>query len=137
MAVDGRGAVIKGYEGGSFVKPTILADVPRGSEIAGLQSHDRLARLSLDDGHQQPCGGERRGNGQAKNQEYLKQIHLSLPGQRMPATARSRLRLFDQFLNLHRVDRRPSVAVALKEDPLAVGGKDRRSQGRVRRAVLA
>ncbi|HEY5983396.1 MAG TPA: aldehyde dehydrogenase family protein, partial [Anaerolineales bacterium] len=34
VAVDGRGAVIKGYEGGSFVKPTILADVPRNSEVA-------------------------------------------------------------------------------------------------------
>jgi malonate-semialdehyde dehydrogenase (acetylating) / methylmalonate-semialdehyde dehydrogenase len=32
--VDGRGASIKGYEGGYFVKPTILADVPRGSEIS-------------------------------------------------------------------------------------------------------
>ncbi|HEY5983424.1 MAG TPA: aldehyde dehydrogenase family protein, partial [Anaerolineales bacterium] len=34
VAVDGRGAVIKGYEGGSFVKPTILAGVPRNSEVA-------------------------------------------------------------------------------------------------------
>lgn len=34
LPVDGRGAKIKGYENGSFVKPTILADVPRGSEIA-------------------------------------------------------------------------------------------------------
>ncbi|NUQ84206.1 MAG: CoA-acylating methylmalonate-semialdehyde dehydrogenase [Anaerolineales bacterium] len=34
VPVDGRGAVIKGYERGSFVRPTILADVPRGSEIA-------------------------------------------------------------------------------------------------------
>src|SRR5687767_5771644 len=34
VPVDGRGALVKGYEGGNFVKPTILADVPRGSEIA-------------------------------------------------------------------------------------------------------
>jgi malonate-semialdehyde dehydrogenase (acetylating)/methylmalonate-semialdehyde dehydrogenase len=34
VPVDGRGALIKGYDNGSFVKPTILADVPRGSEIA-------------------------------------------------------------------------------------------------------
>lgn len=32
--VDGRGAVIKGYEGGHFVRPTILAEVQPGSEIA-------------------------------------------------------------------------------------------------------
>ena len=32
--VDGRGASIKGYEGGYFIRPTILSDVPRGSEIA-------------------------------------------------------------------------------------------------------
>jgi malonate-semialdehyde dehydrogenase (acetylating)/methylmalonate-semialdehyde dehydrogenase len=34
IPVDGRGALVKGYEGGYFVKPTILADVPRGSEIS-------------------------------------------------------------------------------------------------------
>jgi malonate-semialdehyde dehydrogenase (acetylating)/methylmalonate-semialdehyde dehydrogenase len=34
VPVDGRGARVQGYEGGYFVKPTILADVPRGSEIA-------------------------------------------------------------------------------------------------------
>src|SRR5512138_2543023 len=34
VPVDGRGTSINGYEGGSFVRPTILADVPRGSEIA-------------------------------------------------------------------------------------------------------
>jgi malonate-semialdehyde dehydrogenase (acetylating)/methylmalonate-semialdehyde dehydrogenase len=34
IPVDGRGALIKGYEGGYFVRPTILSDVPRGSEIA-------------------------------------------------------------------------------------------------------
>lgn len=34
VPVDGRGTVIKGYESGNFVKPTILADVSRGSEIA-------------------------------------------------------------------------------------------------------
>src|SRR5512141_2479884 len=34
VPVDGRGASIQGYEGGYFVRPTILADVPRGSEIS-------------------------------------------------------------------------------------------------------
>jgi hypothetical protein len=34
LPVDGRGTSIKGYESGHFVRPTILADVPRGSEIA-------------------------------------------------------------------------------------------------------
>jgi malonate-semialdehyde dehydrogenase (acetylating)/methylmalonate-semialdehyde dehydrogenase len=34
VPVDGRGTSIRGYEGGSFVRPTILADVPRGSEIS-------------------------------------------------------------------------------------------------------
>jgi malonate-semialdehyde dehydrogenase (acetylating)/methylmalonate-semialdehyde dehydrogenase len=34
IPVDGRGTLIQGYEGGYFVKPTILADVPRGSEIS-------------------------------------------------------------------------------------------------------
>jgi len=34
VPVDGRGTMITGYEGGSFVRPTILADVPRGSEIS-------------------------------------------------------------------------------------------------------
>ena len=34
VPVDGRGTVVKGYEGGNFVKPTILLDVPRGSELS-------------------------------------------------------------------------------------------------------
>ena len=34
LPVDGRGARVKGYEGGYFVRPTILAEVPRGSEIS-------------------------------------------------------------------------------------------------------
>lgn len=34
VPVDGRGTLIKGYDNGAFIKPTILADVPRGSEIA-------------------------------------------------------------------------------------------------------
>ncbi len=34
LPVDGRGTLIKGYEGGSFVRPTILADVPGGGQIA-------------------------------------------------------------------------------------------------------
>jgi len=34
VPVDGRGAVIRGYEDGSFVRPTILVDAPQGGEIA-------------------------------------------------------------------------------------------------------
>jgi malonate-semialdehyde dehydrogenase (acetylating)/methylmalonate-semialdehyde dehydrogenase len=34
IPVDGRGTVVKGYEKGSFVRPTILLDVPRGGEVA-------------------------------------------------------------------------------------------------------
>jgi malonate-semialdehyde dehydrogenase (acetylating)/methylmalonate-semialdehyde dehydrogenase len=34
VPVDGRGVSIKDYEGGTFVRPTILADVPRSGEIA-------------------------------------------------------------------------------------------------------
>jgi malonate-semialdehyde dehydrogenase (acetylating)/methylmalonate-semialdehyde dehydrogenase len=34
IPVDGRGTSIKGYENGAFVRPTILADVKPGSEIA-------------------------------------------------------------------------------------------------------
>ena len=34
LPVDGRRSVIQGYENGSFVRPTILLDLPLGSEIA-------------------------------------------------------------------------------------------------------
>ncbi len=34
LPVDGRGTVVKSYERGSFVRPTILSNVQRGSEIA-------------------------------------------------------------------------------------------------------
>jgi len=34
VLVDGRGTSIKGYEGGTFVRPTVLGEVPRGSEIS-------------------------------------------------------------------------------------------------------
>ncbi len=33
IPVDGRGAIVKGYERGNFVRPTILSDVSRGGEI--------------------------------------------------------------------------------------------------------
>ena len=33
LRVDGRGAVVNGYEGGSFVRPTVLDNVPAGSEV--------------------------------------------------------------------------------------------------------
>ena len=34
IPVDGRGAVIKGYEGGSFIRPTIIADVSPEARVA-------------------------------------------------------------------------------------------------------
>jgi malonate-semialdehyde dehydrogenase (acetylating)/methylmalonate-semialdehyde dehydrogenase len=34
LPVDGRGTLVKGYEDGSFVRPTILSNVTRGSKIA-------------------------------------------------------------------------------------------------------
>jgi malonate-semialdehyde dehydrogenase (acetylating)/methylmalonate-semialdehyde dehydrogenase len=34
LLVDGRKPSIKGYESGNFVRPTVLADVPPGSEVA-------------------------------------------------------------------------------------------------------
>src|SRR3990172_2230763 len=34
VPVDGRGTVVKGYERGSFVRPTILSEIQPGSEIA-------------------------------------------------------------------------------------------------------
>jgi malonate-semialdehyde dehydrogenase (acetylating)/methylmalonate-semialdehyde dehydrogenase len=37
LLVDGRGAAISGYEGGYFVKPTILANVDPRSEIAQIE----------------------------------------------------------------------------------------------------
>ncbi|RJP47896.1 MAG: CoA-acylating methylmalonate-semialdehyde dehydrogenase [Anaerolineaceae bacterium] len=33
VCVDGRGTTVKGYEGGSFVRPTVIADVQKGSEL--------------------------------------------------------------------------------------------------------
>lgn len=33
VCVDGRGTVVKGYERGSFVRPTVIADVQPGSEL--------------------------------------------------------------------------------------------------------
>jgi malonate-semialdehyde dehydrogenase (acetylating) / methylmalonate-semialdehyde dehydrogenase len=33
VCVDGRGATVQGYEGGSFVRPTVIADVQPGSEL--------------------------------------------------------------------------------------------------------
>ncbi len=34
VPVDGRGAIVTGYERGTFVRPTILSGIPRGGEIA-------------------------------------------------------------------------------------------------------
>jgi len=33
VCADGRGTVVKGYESGSFVRPTVIADVQKGSEF--------------------------------------------------------------------------------------------------------
>lgn len=37
MVIDGRGARIEGYEDGYFLRPTVLADLPPGGEIAGTE----------------------------------------------------------------------------------------------------
>jgi malonate-semialdehyde dehydrogenase (acetylating)/methylmalonate-semialdehyde dehydrogenase len=37
VLVDGRGGTIRGYERGNFLRPTILQNVPPGSEIAGTE----------------------------------------------------------------------------------------------------
>jgi malonate-semialdehyde dehydrogenase (acetylating) / methylmalonate-semialdehyde dehydrogenase len=37
MVVDGRGAVIPGYEKGNFLRPTIFSDLPLGSEVASTE----------------------------------------------------------------------------------------------------
>ena len=37
VPVDGRGTQVKGYEKGTFVRPTILADIKPGSEISGIE----------------------------------------------------------------------------------------------------
>ena len=48
VPVDGRGVSIKGYEGGYFVRPTILADVPRGSEISKTEIFGPVLSLMHD-----------------------------------------------------------------------------------------
>ena len=37
IPVDGRNAIIPGYEKGSFIRPTILLDVPPGSQVASTE----------------------------------------------------------------------------------------------------
>ncbi|MCI0554846.1 MAG: CoA-acylating methylmalonate-semialdehyde dehydrogenase, partial [Anaerolineae bacterium] len=53
VPVDGRGTIVKGYEGGSFVRPTILLDVPRGSEVSRTEIFGPVLSLmhvdSVDD----------------------------------------------------------------------------------------
>lgn len=53
IPVDGRGIVIKGYEGGSFIRPTILVDVAKGSEVARTEIFGPVLSLmhvnSVDD----------------------------------------------------------------------------------------
>jgi malonate-semialdehyde dehydrogenase (acetylating)/methylmalonate-semialdehyde dehydrogenase len=62
IPVDGRGATITGYEGGYFVKPTILADVPRGSEIARTEIFGPVLSLmhvnSVDEAIELVNGGQ-------------------------------------------------------------------------------
>jgi malonate-semialdehyde dehydrogenase (acetylating)/methylmalonate-semialdehyde dehydrogenase len=53
VPVDGRGTVVKGYERGSFVRPTILSEVKKGSEIARTEIFGPVLSLvhvnSIDD----------------------------------------------------------------------------------------
>jgi len=37
MIVDGRGAVIQGYEKGNFIRPTVFSDLPMHSEVASTE----------------------------------------------------------------------------------------------------
>ncbi|HEX6271152.1 MAG TPA: CoA-acylating methylmalonate-semialdehyde dehydrogenase [Anaerolineales bacterium] len=47
IPVDGRGIVIKGYEGGSFGRPTILLDVPQGSQVTRTEIFGPVLSLML------------------------------------------------------------------------------------------
>jgi malonate-semialdehyde dehydrogenase (acetylating)/methylmalonate-semialdehyde dehydrogenase len=53
LPVDGRGTTVKGFEGGSFVRPTILSDVQKGSEISKTEIFGPVLSLmhvnSVDD----------------------------------------------------------------------------------------
>ena len=53
IPVDGRGTVIKGYENGSFVRPTILADLPVAGDVARTEIFGPVLALthvkSIDD----------------------------------------------------------------------------------------
>ena len=69
IPVDGRGVSIKGYEGGYFVRPTILADVPRGSEIARTEIFGPVLSLMHVDSVEQAI--ELVNSGQYGNQASL------------------------------------------------------------------
>jgi malonate-semialdehyde dehydrogenase (acetylating)/methylmalonate-semialdehyde dehydrogenase len=62
VPVDGRGTVVKGYERGNFVRPTILSDVPIGSEISRTEIFGPVLSLmhvkSIDDAIQLVNGGQ-------------------------------------------------------------------------------
>lgn len=62
VPVDGRGTVVKGYERGSFVRPTILSDVKKGSEIARTEIFGPVLSLmhvnSIDDAIQLVNSGQ-------------------------------------------------------------------------------
>ncbi len=62
VPVDGRGAVVKGYERGSFVRPTILSEVQPGSEISKTEIFGPVLSLmhvnSIDDAIQLVNSGQ-------------------------------------------------------------------------------
>ncbi len=61
VRVDGRGAVITGYEKGTFVKPTVLTGVPRGGSLAKTEIFGPVLGLThvetLDDAIEIVNGG--------------------------------------------------------------------------------
>jgi malonate-semialdehyde dehydrogenase (acetylating)/methylmalonate-semialdehyde dehydrogenase len=62
VCVDGRNTIIKNFERGAFVRPTILADVKPGSEITGVEIFGPVLSLmhvnSVDDALALVNGGQ-------------------------------------------------------------------------------
>jgi malonate-semialdehyde dehydrogenase (acetylating) / methylmalonate-semialdehyde dehydrogenase len=56
IPVDGRGAVVKGFERGFFVRPTILSEVPRGGEIARTEIFGPVLSLMYVDSVDEAVG---------------------------------------------------------------------------------
>jgi malonate-semialdehyde dehydrogenase (acetylating)/methylmalonate-semialdehyde dehydrogenase len=69
IPVDGRGAVVKGYEKGSFVRPTILADLPPKAETARTEIFGPVLSLMHVDSVEQAI--ELVNGGQYGNQASL------------------------------------------------------------------